>query len=98
MSYLVFVTFDLKNATSQDYANAYADLEKLSLKKVHKNSSGGNSVVPTTSVMGFFDGKSASSVCTYIRDRVQQAFTARKFKSEIFVVVGGDWSWTGATT
>ncbi|WP_133935791.1 hypothetical protein [Stenotrophomonas sp. CC22-02] len=98
MSYLVFCTFDLKGASSQDYQNAYADLEKLGLRKVQKNNQGGNDVVPTTSVMGFFDGASASKVCGHIRDNVRVAFTSRKFKSEIFVVTGGDWSWVASTT
>ena len=40
MSYLVFCTFDLKNATSSDYETAYAALEKLGLQKVHKSDKG----------------------------------------------------------
>ena len=98
MSYLVFCTFDLKGASGQDYQNAYADLEKLGLMRVHKNSQGGNDVIPTTSAMGFFDGTSASKVCGDVRDRVQIAFNARRFKSEIFLVTGGDWSWVASTT
>lgn len=98
MSYLVFCTFDLKSASSQDYQNAYADLEKLGLSRVQKNSQGANDVIPTTSAMGFFDGASASKVCGDIRDNVRAAFTARRFKSEIFVVTGGDWSWVASTT
>ncbi len=98
MSYLVFVTFDLKNASSEDYKNAYADLDKLGLKRVHKNGRGGNDVIPTTAVMGFFDGTGASKVCEDIRDRVLAAFDARKFKSEIFLVSGGDWAWVASTT
>jgi hypothetical protein len=98
VSYLAFVTFDLKNASSQDYQNAYADLEKLGLKRVHKNSQGGNNVIPTTAAMGFFEGSGASKVCEDVRDKVRAAFNARKFKSEIFVVVGGDWAWVASTT
>lgn len=98
MSFLVFCTFDLKSASSQDYQNAYADLEKLGLKKVHENTSGRNDVIPTTSAMGFFDGKNASAVCTDVRGRVQAAFQARRFKAELFLVSGGDWAWIAATT
>jgi len=36
MNYFVFCTFDLKNGTANDYKNAYADLEKLGLKKVNR--------------------------------------------------------------
>ena len=36
MSYLVFCTFDLKGASSQDYKNAYSNLAGIGLKKVVK--------------------------------------------------------------
>lgn len=98
MSYLVFCTFDLKNATSQNYQTAYSDLEKLGLKKVQKGDNGTEAVIPTTSVMGTFNGTSVASVSNDIRDRVQAAFKARSFKSEIFLVVGGDWAWRSETT
>lgn len=57
MSYLVFCTFDLKGASSTDYQNAYADLAKIGLAKVHKDSAGGQHVIPTTAAMGFFNGE-----------------------------------------
>lgn len=98
MAYLVFCTFDLKNASSQDYQNAYADLEKLGLKKVQKADGGGDVVIPTTSVMGTFNGNSSGAVRDDIRNRVKNAFSARRFKSEIFVVVGDDWTWGAGTT
>lgn len=98
MTYLVFCTFDLKNASRQDYDNAYSDLEKIGLKKVAVNSQGNKVVIPTTATMGQFTGENASSICTTIRDRVQNAFKARHFRSEIFVVVGGDWAWGSGTT
>ena len=98
MAYLVFCTFDLKNASSQDYQNAYADLEKLGLKKVQETDGGGDVVIPTTSVMGTFNGNSAGAVRDGVRNWVKNAFSARRFKSEIFVVVGGDWAWGAGTT
>lgn len=97
MSYLAFCTFDLKNATRQDYQNAYADLERIGLKRIVVSSQGNNVVIPTTSTMGEFNGTSAASVRDDIRKRVKDAFQARGFDSEIFIVVGGDWAW-GATT
>jgi hypothetical protein len=98
MSYLVFCTFDLKNASNQDYQNAYADLEKIGLKKVAVTDQGNKVVIPTTATMGQFNGTSAASVCTDIRNRVQNAFKTRGFKSEIFVITGGDWAWAPGTT
>jgi hypothetical protein len=98
MSYLVFCTFDLKNATSTDYQNAYLDLAKLGLTKVVTSDKGGKIVVPTTSAMGFFNGVSAGAVRDDIRTEVQTAFKSRRFTSEIFVIVGGDWAWGSNTT
>jgi hypothetical protein len=98
MSYLVFCTFDLKGASSQDYQNAYADLAKIGLAKVHKTAGGGQAVIPTTAAMGFFNGNSSSAVVEYVRDAVQAAFTARRFKSELFLTAGGDWSWIPGAT
>jgi len=98
MSYLVFCTFDLKGASAKDYENAYSDLEGLGLRKVQKTNKGGEAVIPTTSAMGEFTGSSAASVRDDIRAKVKGAFAARLFKSEIFVIVGGDWAWGAATT
>lgn len=97
MSYTVFCTFDLKNASRQDYENAYADLAKIGLKRVVVGTNS-NVVIPTTSVIGTFEGSSASSVCSDTRTKVKNAFNARKFKSEIFVVVGKDGTWCSTTT
>jgi hypothetical protein len=97
MSYIVFCTFDLKNASAADYQNAYADLDAIGLKRVHVGGDGTKAVIPTTSAMGYFNGASAAAVRDDIRQRVKSAFQARRFKSEIFVVVGADGTW-GATT
>jgi hypothetical protein len=98
MSYLVFCTFDLKAASGQDYQAAYADLAGIGLAKVHQGSNGGQAVIPTTSAMGTFTGANAKSVCEFVRDRVKNAFAARRFKSEVFVTCGGDWAWTVGST
>ena len=98
MSYLVFCTFDLKGANSADYQNAYSDLAKIGLTRVHKQDAGGDVVIPTTSAMGLFNGKSASDVVVYARNAVQAAFRARRFKSELFLTAGDNWSWVAGTT
>jgi hypothetical protein len=98
MSYLVFCTFDLKGASTHDYQTAYADLTSIGLAKVHQTSSGGQVVIPTTAAMGIFTGVSAKSVCEFVRDKVKNAFAARRFKSETFVTCGGDWAWTTGST
>jgi len=98
VSYLVFCTFDLKNATSQDYRDAYSDLEGLGLKKVVKSSNGNDVVIPTTAVMGTFNGKDSGSVRDDMRSRVKSAFQKRGFTSEIFLTASGNWSWGVTTT
>ena len=98
MSYLVFCTFDLKGASSQDYQNAYADLAGMGLKKVHKRGDGGEAVIPTTAAMGFFNGTSAASVVTDVRNTVLAAFRARRLKSELFLTAGADGSWIPGAT
>jgi hypothetical protein len=98
MSYLVFCTFDLKNATSQHYQNANSDLEKLGLRKVVVASGGNSIVIPTTAAMGQFNGTAAASVRDEMVELVQNAFRARAFKAEVFLVVGDNWAWGSATT
>lgn len=92
MSYQVLCTFDLKSATSTDYLNAYADLLRLGLSKVHKGSNG-DVAIPTTTVLGDFTGSDAKSVAQYVRDQVATKFKARGFSSEIFVVAGLNGTW-----
>jgi hypothetical protein len=99
MNYGVLCTFDLKGASSADYQNAYADLERLGLHKAQDNSSGGKTVVPTTTVLGPYTGANANAIRDDVRNKVKAAFAARGFRSEIFVVVGGtDWTWGSITS
>lgn len=97
MSYIVFCTFDLKNASYSDYENAYADLVKIGLEKVIISDQGNEIVIPTTSTIGEFQGSSSGDLRDKIRNQVKSAFNNRGFDSEIFILVGNDWSW-GATT
>lgn len=98
MSYLVYCTFDLKNASTKDYENAYADLRKIGLAKVVVSDAGQNIVVPTTSAMGTFTGADVGSVRNDIYNRVHAAFHARRLTSEIFIVVSTGWAWMAGTT
>lgn len=97
MNYTAFCTFDLKNASSTDYKNAYSDLEKIGLVRVVSGSKK-EVVIPTTSVIGDFTGSSATKVRDDIRSDVKKAFQNRGFKSKIFVVVGRDGTWGSITT
>jgi hypothetical protein len=98
MSYFVTCTFDLKNASRDDYTNAYAELSIIGLKKTIVAGNGSDVVAPTTMVMGKFDGDSAAAVRDSIAAAVTAAFTRRRFTSEVFVVSAGNWAWGGRTT
>jgi hypothetical protein len=98
MSYIIFCTFDLKNATSQDYERAYAALAKLGLQKVQKSDKGHDAVIPTTSAMGEFEADSGGQLRDQAVEEIKAAFAAERLKSEIFGIVGANWAWgTGVT-
>ncbi len=98
MSYFVVCTFDLKDASYQDYQNAYADLARIGLQKQLTSGQGTKITLPTTTTAGEFTGTSAAEVRDNLTERVKNAFTARRFTSEIFISVGGDWAWSHRTT
>ena len=99
MSYGVLCTFDLQGASSTDYQNAYADLAKLKLYRAQDNNSGGKTVIPTTTVLGSWNGASAAAIRDDVRAKIAAAFSIRGFKSEILIVVGGtDWTWGAQIT
>lgn len=99
MSYQVLCTFDLKRASSQEYEFAYSDLGALGLHKAQANSAGGQTVIPTTTVLGDgFTGTSATEVAQRVREQVRAAFTRRGLTSEIFVVAGWNGTWSSCVT
>ena len=48
MSYFSVVSFDLKNADSEDYKNAYTDLEKIGFSRSVLGSKNKKTILPTT--------------------------------------------------
>jgi len=97
MQLQVTCTFDLENGSSQDYANAYYDLDIIGLKRVVAGTNR-NVVIPTTMTLGYVEGFDVSQVCDQIRTKVKNAFSLRGLKSEIFITVGKDGTWGSATT
>ncbi len=98
MSYFAVITFDLANASSKDYENAYSDLSDIGFSKQIASSEGNNITLPTTTCAGEFNGNSAGDVRTDLANLVKNAFKARGFTSEIFIVVAGNWAWSHRTT
>ena len=95
MSYLVFCTFDLKNARREDYLYAYMDLADLGLRRTLKSENGPSFGLPAPCVMGFRDGGSADEVKSALGKSVRDIFKTRSLNGTFFVVVGGDWACTG---
>jgi hypothetical protein len=87
------VSFDIANGSYDDYTNAYADLSMLGFKKVLTALGGPTVSLPTTTCAGEFAGSSAASVRDLLCAKVQAAFQARRLVTEIFISVGGDWTW-----
>lgn len=92
-SYFATCTFDLKNGSQQDYQNAYADLAKLGFATVVVGGNGNKITLPTTTTAGEFTGTDAVTTRENLTGSVEEAFTARKFTYELFITVGGDWTW-----
>jgi hypothetical protein len=93
MSYQALCSFDLKNATYDDYQNAYADLAVLGFRHTAQGGTGAV-ILPTTTVIGEFTSASAASARDDLRAKVVRAFNARGFSSEVFIAVGGqDHTW-----
>lgn len=98
MGYFAICTFDLVNGDDEDYQNAYNDLAKIGFKRDITSNQGSEFRLPTTTTAGTFEGVSAVQLRDDLRDKIKKAFSARRFKSEIFVSLGGDWAWGHDTT
>lgn len=98
MSYFVVCLFDLKDATYEDYVNAYSDLAKIGFSKVLTSNEGKKITLPTTTTAGEFNGVNSDAVADDLIARVRSSFALRGFRSEIFLSVGNDWRWRHHTT
>lgn len=88
----VFCTFDLKQASSEQYRTAYGLLADLGLRPVVVSDEGVEVVVPTTSVLGVVSGVSGPFAADRVRDIVQMKFAAHRLESEIFVMSDQRWA------
>ena len=95
MTYLVLCVLDLKGAHREDRLSAYMDLATLGLKRVVKSENGPDFKLPTTAVMGMFEGRSVDEVRTMIGGKVKNTFDARGLEGEFFLVVSENWACAG---
>jgi hypothetical protein len=93
MSNFAVVTFDIANGRFEDYEAIYKDFAGLGFSRTLQSDKGGTVKLPTTTTAGEFNGQSAGAVRDYLCDQTQQCFVRRRLHGEIFVSLGGDWSW-----
>lgn len=95
MSYLVFCTFDLKDARREDHLYFYVELAKIGLKKTVKADDGRNIDIPAQAAMGMFEGQNVNEVRSSVAKSIQRVFKDQGYSGEFFVVVSGDWACGG---
>lgn len=93
MSFLVTVSFDLKNASAQDYQNVDQEFSKIGLSRTIEGSTGKNHSLPDNTYSGEFEGSSVGKVRNDLADRVSEALRNAGVKSQVYIVVGGSWAW-----
>jgi len=98
MSYFAILTFDLKNASADDYQNAYADLAGIGFFKTLQVEGGRMIQLPTTTTAGQFTGLDTQRVRDDLLEQVREVFSARGFHFEIFVSICENWAWGHSIT
>lgn len=97
MKYFVTVTFELKDATNEDYKRLYKELEQIGFYKILRASNGNIVTIPTSTVVCETTGSNADLLRDTTRDKLNILFKACKLKGEVFIIVSGEWSWGGST-
>lgn len=93
MSYLTVATFDIANGKREDYETVYKEFARIGLRPILTSDHGKTVQLPTTTTAGEFKGQSAAGVREHLCNETQQAFSRNRLRGEIFVSVGGDWTW-----
>ena len=93
MSYLVTVTFGLKDEESSSYDSIHKTLYSLGLNKLLIGSSSKKHNLPANTYAGEFEGENASKIRDDLASQIQSKFEEIGAKATIYVTVGGNWSW-----
>lgn len=93
MSYLVTVSYDLKNADSSTYKVIDDLLSDMGFSDSIVGSSGKELELPDNTYAGEFEGESVSKVRQDLCDLITEEFKEAGVKASIFVTVGGNWAW-----
>jgi hypothetical protein len=95
MSFLVVVSFDIKNGISKDYDNLYNTFDKIGLKRSVKADDGKLYKIPTTTtVVGEFTGQTSAKVRDDVRELVKNSYRLNNLSGEFYINVGNNWTWT----
>ncbi|MEZ9799587.1 hypothetical protein AB4279_21510 [Vibrio cyclitrophicus] len=94
MSYFALCTFDLSNASSSDYDDAYTELANLGLNTSIQGKSGKDISLPNTTVAGKFSGSSDADIRDELISDIEKAFNAKGLNSKIFVIVSDNYAWS----
>ena len=95
MSFLVLCVFDLRNAAREDYLHVYMELASLGLRKIVKSDNGPGFKLPSTAVLGTFEGQSVDEVRTLLGKKVQGILQSHGLSGDFFVVASADWACAG---
>ena len=92
MAFQVFMSFDLHDASEEDYTKFYNALAKIGLNHWVKGNIG-KLELPHSAVIGDFTGISVEDVRDRVRGSVVQILEATRLKGFIFVAVGENGTW-----
>jgi len=94
MNFTALCTFDLTNASEEDYTKVYEALEEIGLsRKVHGTN--GEVNLPNTTVLGKFNGQTKAGVRDLVSEKIKNSFKDLNLKSKAFTMVspsGNTWS------
>jgi hypothetical protein len=92
--YQVVVTFDLVDASSEQYRCVRDELSSMGLYSLVIGSNDQTIDLPYNTFQGDFYGSSSGELRDSIRSRMVEAFRRCGVAGPIFVTVGGvDWTW-----
>lgn len=98
MSYLVTVSFDIENASAEQYNQVEEKLSEIGFSNEIIGNSNKEVKLPNNTFAGEFDGANASKVRDDLSDMIRGIFSSLELKAKIFVHVGGNWAWGSRNT
>lgn len=95
---LVIATFDIRNATSEDYEHVTEELEALGLYKEVTGDKDFSTSLPNNTYAGEFNAvDDTKAFAKEIRDTIKKIITARNKRAKVYVVVApGKWAWASS--